>query len=132
MTGTGQSTDWRSLREFAAVDLEQSFVLAWEIQSGTLLIDTDLHLLPEHPFFEKPRPAEKVCIRAAVIEFPLCDRIEVDGEAANIEMAEAVAMLGSGAIRGLRRLQDGRYEISGTFGFVLIDADRPILRIRGP
>ena len=101
MTDTGQSTDWRLLREFASVDLEKSFVLAWKIQSGSLLIDTDLHLLPKHPFFEKPRPAEKVCIRAAVIEFPLCDKIQVEGD--NVEIGEAAAKLELGAIRGLRR-----------------------------
>ena len=132
MTDTGQTTDWRLLREFASVDLEKSFILAWETQSGSLLIDTDLHLLPEHPFFEKPRPAEKVCIRAAVIEFPLCDKIQAEGEVDNVEIGEVAAMLGLGAIRGLRRLADGRYEISGAFGLVLIDADRPLLRLRSP
>jgi hypothetical protein len=131
MTDAAQSTDWRLLREFAAVDLEQSFILSWEIRSGTLLVDIDLHLLPEHPFFEKPRPAEKVCIRPAVIEFPLCDNIQVDGSAGNIDMDNAVATLGLGSIRGLRRLQDGHYEISGAFGLVLVDADRPLLRIKG-
>ena len=72
-------TDWRDLREFAAVDLSRSFVLSWEVESGVLLIDVDLLLTPEHPFYETPRPREKVCIRPAVIEFPFCQRIASDG-----------------------------------------------------
>ena len=132
MTDSGKSTDWRLLREFALVDLEQSFVLSWDIQLGTLLIDIDLHLLPEHPYFEKPRPAEKVCIRPAVIEFPRCDRIQVQGSAGDVGVTDAIADLRLGAIQGLRRLANGHYEITGAFGLVLVDADRPLLRLKGP
>jgi hypothetical protein len=132
MTATGNSTDWRMLREFAAVDLTRSFVLSWELELDTLLMDIDLYLMPEHPFYEKPRPAEKVCIRPAVIEFPLCDRIEADDVATHSEPAAIVDKLGHGAIEGFRRLADGRYEISGEFGVVLIDAERPIMRLKRP
>jgi len=120
------------LREFAAVDLTRSFVLSWELASETLLIDIDLYLMPDHPFYEKPRPAEKVCIRPAVIEFPLCDRIEVHDIAVSSKPAAIVDKLGHGVIKGFRRLADGRYEISGEFGVVLVDAERPIMRLKGP
>jgi len=123
-------TDWRLLRDFAAVDLERSFVLSWEVEAGTLLVDVDLFLTSEHPLYEEPRPAEKVCIRPAVIEFPLCDRIESDRLAANSEPSVVARQLGHGAIAGLRRLADGRYEINGNFGVVIIDAERPILRLK--
>ncbi len=132
MTDTDGSTDWRLLREFAAVDLTLSFVLSWHLESETLMIDVDLCLTPKHPFFEKPRPAEKFCIRPAVIEFPFCDRIESDDVPANTGPIAAASELGHGAIQGLRRLADGRFEIRGAFGVVLIDAERPIMRLKGP
>ena len=95
------------------------------------MVDVDVYLTPEHPFYEKPRPAEKVCIRAAIIEFPYCDLVEVDGKkAGSIELT--IAGLGHGAIEGLRRHNDGRYEINGRFGTVFISAERPILRLKGP
>ena len=125
-------TDWQQLREFAAVDLSRSFVLSCEMQSGTLMVDLDLFLTPEHPFYEKPRPAQKVCIRPAVIEFPYCETITADTVAAGASPAEAAQRIGHGAISGLRRHADGRYEINGEFGTVVIDAERPILRIKGP
>ena len=130
MAETSSSTDWRQLREFAAVDLEQSFVLSWEMTSEMLHIDVDMFLTPEHPFYEKPRPAEKVCIRPAVIEFPLCDAIETDTAAAGTRPAEAAATIAHGAISGLRRLADGRFELEGEFGVVLIDAERPVMRLK--
>lgn len=119
------SVDWRELREFAAVDLQKSFVLGWEVEAGLLMIDVDLFLTPEHPLYEEPRPAEKVCIRPAAIEFPLFEGIESDRD-------KPLTDLCNGAISGLRRHNDGRYEISGDFGVVLIDAERPIIRLKVP
>ena len=132
VSNTPEAIDWRELREFAAVDLTQSFILSWEMQSGLLLVDVDLFLIPEHPSYEEPRPAEKVCIRPAVIEFPLCEAIESDRIQAGPDPTAAVAKLGHGAIDGVRRLVDGRYEISGVFGVVLVDAERPVIRLKGP
>ena len=126
------STDWRKLREFAAVDLSRSFVLSWEVTSETLMIDIDLFLTPEHPFYEKPRPAQKVCIRPAVIEFPYCESVIADRLPATAEPTAAAQKLGLGAIPGFRRLADGRNEISGDFGVVVIDAERPIMRLKSP
>jgi len=129
---TTGATDWRELREFAAVDLTRSFILTWNIESGMLMVDVDLFLTPEHPFYEEPRPAERVCIRPAVIEFPLCEAIESDEIQTGLEPTAVVAQLGHGAIDGVRRLADGRYEISGAFGEVRVDAERPVMRLKGP
>lgn len=126
------ATDWRQLREFTAVDLTQSFILSCDVQSETLLIDVDLYLTPEHPFYEKPRPKQKVCIRPAVIEFPYCETITGDGIGDAASIADAARSIRPGAITGFRRRADGRYEISGAFGGVLVDAERPILRLKGP
>ena len=126
------STDWRQLREFAAVDLTQSFVLSCNLRSGTLMVELDLFLTPEHPFYERPRPAQRVCIRPAVMEFPYCETITADSIAADLELAEAARRIGHGAITGFRRRADGCYEICGQFGTVAIDAERPILRLKGP
>lgn len=126
-----RTVDWQKLREFAGVDLLNSYVLSWGVQRGTLSIDVDLQLTSEHPFYEKPRPAEKVCIRAAIIDFPYCEGIVVDGNTVDESLTDTVSRLGIGAIEGLRRLDYGPYEIDGEFGTVLIDAERPILRLRG-
>lgn len=130
MADSGDSTNWRKLREFAAVDLSQSFVLSWAIESETLLIDVDLHLTPEHAFYEQPRPAEKVCIRPAVIEFPVCESIICDQIPGAGNPIAATAELGLGAISDFHRRADGHYVIDGVFGKVRIDAERPVLRLK--
>ena len=131
MSESDSATDWRKLREFSAVDLEQSFILSWHAEGETLRIDVDLYLMPEHPFYEKPRPAEKVCIRPAIIEFPFCDGIAIDGKPEG-SLAALAQTLDHGVIEGLRRHVDGRYEISGAFGSVFLSAERPLLRLKGP
>ena len=124
------SVDWRKLREFAGVDLTQSFVLSWRVEGDTLCIEVDLFLTPEHPFYEKPRPAEKVCIRPAVIDFPYCETLTLDGEGAGDPIETVAGRIGLGAIAGLVRRDEGPFEVEGRFGRVSIDAERPILRLR--
>jgi len=34
MVDTTSPTDWRKLREFAAVDLTQSYILSWHVEPG--------------------------------------------------------------------------------------------------
>ncbi len=131
MNDTTSPTDWRQLREFAAVDLNQSYILSWHLESETLMVDIDVLLTSEHPFYEKPRPAEKVCIRPAIIEFPFCEEISVDGRVSD-DADETSAGLGHGLIESLRRYDDGRYEIKGDFGTVFVSAERPLLRLKGP
>ena len=130
MSDSVEVTDWRNLREFAAVDLTRSFVLSWHMESATLFVDIDLFLTPEHPFFEKPRPAEKACIRPAYIEFPYCGDLGLEGSADG-DLQATASGLEHGSIEGFRRLADGRYEISGEFGNVFVDAERPLLRLKG-
>lgn len=131
MSEANDIVDWRKLREFADADLSQSYVLSWHVEGDTLSIETDLFLTPAHPFYEKPRPAEKVCIRPAVIEFPHCDSLRADGVSGD-KVIDIAANIAHGSINSFRRLSSGHYEIGGEFGTVLIDAERPILRLKGP
>ena len=124
-------TNWTELREFAAVDLEQSFVVAWETEGESLLIDLDLYLLPEHAFFEKPRPAEGACFRQAVIEFGYCTQVSEPRKGNSGKLPHAIESLNSGRVAGLQRVGDGYYEINGEFGTVGIHAERPLLRLLG-
>ena len=129
---TDDVTDWRELREFKAVDLTESFVLSWSTDAESLLIDLDLYLCPDHAFYEKPRPAEKACFRPAFLEFPYCSGMSSGVDTENGQSVPDIAAgLGLGAIEGLRRIGEGRYEITGQFGKVEIDAERPLLRLKG-
>ena len=129
--GDAEDISWRQLREFADVDLTRSFVLSWHVEAETLVVDIDLFLEADHPFYEKPRPAEKICIRPAYIEFPFCDELSTDS-ADSGKVVEIARKLPHGAITDLVVLDNGRYAISGEFGTVSVNAERPILRLKGP
>lgn len=129
---TDDLTDWRELREFKAVDLTKSFVLSWDTESESLIIDLDLCLCPDHAFYEKPRPAEKACYRPALLEFPYCSKLKAKGaNQGSRTVAEVVMELRHGVIEGLRRIGEGHYEIMGDFGHVEVEAQRPLLRLKG-
>lgn len=122
------TTSWTELREFKAVDLTQSFILSWGIGAGSLLIDVDLYLCPDHPFYEKPRPAEKACYRAALIDFPHCE--EASDSISVGRLSDSIRRLRPGKINDLKRTGEGRYEFSGEFGRVVIRAERPMVRLK--
>ena len=132
MSADNEAVDWRRLREFAGVDLESSFVLTWHFEADTLFVDCDVLLQPEHAFYEKPRPAEKVCIRPAIIEFPFCTGVSLAGAPGSDDTRRVVSSLGHGGITGMQRRADGRYELRGEFGTVMLEAERPVLRLKGP
>lgn len=126
-----KSTNWTDLREFRAVNLTESFVLSWDTESDSLEIDLDLALAPEHAFYERPRPNERACYRPATLEFPDCSRIESAADRSTGDtVALTAAKLNGGKISGLRLIDDGHYEITGSFGKVEIRAERPILRLK--
>lgn len=131
MADGGDKTGWQELREFADVDLTRSYVLSWQARRDTLLVDIDLYLQPDHPFYERPRPAEKVCIRPALIEFPYVDECRI-GDSSPRQLVDIIAELRHGAIEDLAVSGDGCYEIRGEFGTVSVTAERPILRLKGP
>ena len=130
MSDSVDRISWRQLREFADVDLTRSFVLSWNVEADSLIIDVDLCLEAQHPFYEKPQPAEKECIRAAHIEFPHCDSLRQDGGERG-EVTEIARNIGYGAITNLCLRDDGQYAISGEFGTVCVHAAGPILRLEG-
>ena len=98
---------------------------------NALRVDVDLRLEPGHAFYEVPRPSEKVCIRPAVLEFPQCEAIARPGSPNGEDNGALVAGLGLGKIDGLRVYDDGVYELTGTFGTVIIHSGRPFLRLTG-
>jgi len=124
------TTDWTQLREFSGVDLAQSYALSWHLETQALMIDLDLFLNQSHPFYEKPRPAEQACFRPAFLEFPDCKHVETEKDDGKRGIVVTVGSLPPGKISGLKRSADGQYEIRGEFGVVLIQSDRPLLRIK--
>jgi hypothetical protein len=124
------TTDWTQLREFAGVNIAQSFALSWQFDGESLLIDLDLFLTEDHPFYEKPRPAEKACFRPAFLEFPACTAILRPGTSKRAAPADTAENIDAGKILGLMRAGEGRYEIRGEFGTVMVESDRPLLRLK--
>ena len=49
-----------------------------------------------------------------------------------VDWREFREFAGHGSIEGLSRLAGGRNEVRGEFGVVVLDAERPILRLKGP
>lgn len=124
---SNDTTDWKQLREFTGVDIARSYALSWKMEATSLVIDLDLYLQEEHPFYEEPRPSEKACFRPAFLEFPHCTRTS-DGARDNAD--KEIGTIRPGKIAGLRRNGEGKYELRGDFGAIIVYSDRPLLRLK--
>lgn len=125
-----EKTDWTRLREFKAVDLASSYVLSWQVNGHALVIDLDLCLTAEHPFYVAPRRLRQDCLQPALLEFPHCSGLsDAAAPAPAGGPAETARDMRLGRIHGLQLIDDGHYEMSGEFGSVRIQSERPILRL---
>lgn len=125
------TVNWTNLREFRAVDLTRSFVLSWEFNVDSLLIDLDLALCPEHAFYEQPRPSESACFRPAILEFPGCTKITNPTAPDALDNKKLAEVLEHGKIYSFKLVADGEYVLGGEFGDIGIIAERPLLRLKG-
>jgi len=125
-----EMTGWTKLREFKAVDLASSYALSWHMTGHALVIDLDLCLTAEHPFYVAPRRLRQDCVQPALLEFPHCSRLSrADAPVRAGDPAEIALGMRPGRIHGLQLVDDGHYEMSGDFGSVRIQSERPILRL---
>lgn len=127
---TEDTSNWRQLREFRGVNIERSFALSSKLDNGVFRIDVDLYLEKDHPFYERPRPAEKACYRAAFLEFPECTGVSVVNSESGVESPMDGQSISPGKIHDLHRYGDGKYEMGGEFGVISIHSDRPLLKIK--
>lgn len=124
-------TKWTELQEFRGVDLTSSYVLSWRFDQEVLEIEIDVCLTPRHTHYQSPRPSEGACIVPAILEFPVCERLDVEGRSRSQGAIKGLTgAMRHGRIRNLQRVAEGVYRLDGEFGQVDIHAERPLLRLR--
>lgn len=105
-------------------------MLSWVLTGDTLRLEVDLVLLPMHALYEKPRPSQTSCMRAAVIEFPVIEALTIDGEAkADVLPGKVFSALQPGLLQSMIVKDEGHYVLDGEFGTVAFQSERPVLRI---
>jgi hypothetical protein len=66
-----RTLNWRDMPEFTGVDLEDSWVLGWQLDAsgGHLLIELEASLWPGHAAYGPPAVGEYTCYRQARLIF---------------------------------------------------------------
>lgn len=124
------AVSWEAFREFRGIDLEASFLLSATMTGDMLKLEVDLVLTPDHALFEKPRPAQKACVRAGIVEFPYLDSLSIDENSIDsADVAPSLALLQPGKIASLEVTGEGNYLLTGEFGTVAFESGRPVLHI---
>jgi hypothetical protein len=73
---------YADLPGFEALVLEESYVLGIQASPGSLTLDVDLALMPEHPLYAPPPATETECFRTGRIRFIQVRRLVWDDQGA--------------------------------------------------
>jgi hypothetical protein len=119
-------TDWRDMAEFAAVDLEDSFILGWQYapEAGGLAFEVGASLWPGHPAYEPPQRGEHTCYKRTAMLFVNASVIGRLPQQSDVEPGrDADGREDYGSFDTLS-LDDGTYRVVTDFADVLIRCDR--------
>jgi hypothetical protein len=122
-------TTWRDMAPFAGVDIEDSFVLRWELCGECLVIDVEASLWPGHPSYEQPINGNHTCYKPARLVFPSVR--EVSGLRSMPEVVPSRDPDGSPDYETIDTLEGAgfHYQVIGDFGTVSLQCDPPTLTI---
>ena len=64
------------MENFVGIDLNDSFVLGWELQESTLEFSLEASIWPDSKYYSKPKPEEYTCYKSAKLRFTSIKNID--------------------------------------------------------
>ncbi len=112
--------DWRDLKIFKGIDLNDSFILNWTHGKDFLSFEIQASIWPESKHYTKPKPNEYTCYRSATLTFiniKSISGLKLIGETSN--STDPNGSVDYGNIDSLQKTNSG-YDVQGDFGSVHI------------
>ncbi len=110
--------DWRQLKIFKGIDLNDSFVLDWSYESECLSFELEVSIWPESAYYVEPRPGEYTCYRKATLVFENVKAVTgLKAKDAVITSTDASGSVDYGNIDSFIVLNNG-FEFEGDIGCI--------------
>ncbi|MCB1044972.1 MAG: hypothetical protein KDC35_18670 [Acidobacteria bacterium] len=113
------------------VDIADSYVLGWTLESACLCFELDISLWPDHPAYVAHDAGEVACYRRAQLIFDNVRHIEGLLAQSEVAVLDQDSDPNYGTIDYLASAGRGRFLLSGEFGDVEFAADPPRLEFMG-
>ena len=68
--------DWRQLENFKGIDLNDSFIMSWELSTDKLSFELEASIWPESMFYATPKVNEFTCYRKATLSFSEIESVD--------------------------------------------------------
>jgi hypothetical protein len=113
--------NWTESETFKGIDLNDSFVLSWSQEGGSLSIDLEACIWPESKYYSKPKKDEYTCYKKAVLSFVGVESIEglKPIDSVSLTSTDLDGTIDYGNIDSLLKTSSG-FEVEGDFGSVVI------------
>ena len=118
------NTDWRKLKEFEGIDLNDSFVLEWQSSEDELVLSIEASIWPSSQHYEEPKENEYTCYKKAQLFFSKCKSIAGIKAMAQAEsITDLDGSIDYGNIDSLTKTDEG-FNLIGEFGNVQIQGGK--------
>jgi hypothetical protein len=122
-----------SIPTFAGLQLDDTFVLAWDRSADALTFFVLASLLPDHPEYSPPAGGEWSCYRAGLIQFRgVTSVVDLLAQASLAPATDAVGAVDYGCIDHLSMTEPGKYRVCGEFGTVSVAAEKVVVILAPP
>lgn len=113
--------DWKEMKEFAGIDLNDSFVLSWNYGKQNILIELEASVWPESKHYKALKCGEYTCYRKAIIE--VTNAKSVEGMLKQESAEPIIDPDGSEDYGNIDSLSviNGCFNITGAFGNVSVE-----------
>lgn len=68
--------DWTEMELFRGIDLNDSFVLGWQLEDDRLVFDLEVSVWPASKYYVAPKDGEYTCYRKAALIFEGVESIQ--------------------------------------------------------
>jgi hypothetical protein len=117
----------------AGLQLDDTFVLAWDRSADALTFFVLASLLPGHPEYSPPAEGEWSCYRAGLIQFRgVTSVVDLRAQASVAPTTDAAGALDYGCIDHLSMTEPGKYRFCGEFGTVSVAAEQVVVILAPP
>ncbi len=123
-------SSYSEIDEFSSYFLEDSYVLAIMAKSGSMILNLEVVLTPEHPDYSADHPGEQHCYRRGRLVFSGVTDLNWKGQGVQ-PARDASGELDYGGIDSWLVESGGRHRLEGDFGVIEVIASRAEILLEG-
>ena len=130
MVNSDNMREWTELSTFDGIDLTESYILSWAHVNGSLVLEMDFVLTPDHPGYQPPPVNWYACFRRGLLRFDGVRSLTgLPNMADVIPAIDATGEKDYGHLDQLVEIAAGRFEGETDYGTFSVESASPTVEL---